>query len=153
MHVSTTLVLGWINFPNLRPKLPAFDIDSELFDLGKFIAAGLSVLKEASNVSVAIFVEPFRSIFVLSEYLDIDLWQCFSVLFASDLEFTERFQNANLEVAGVESLEVLLVFSSDFDNQVFVEKLIRQGHLLDHILTNSLMLWNCWISIEHLFLS
>jgi len=100
----------------LRAELPAFDVDRKLLDLLKFIAAGLCVFEESSDVCVTVLVELLTSTLVQSEDLHVYLRQRLVGIFVGHLELTERFQDADFEVARVERLEVLLVFSCNLND-------------------------------------
>ena len=107
----TSFNFWWINLPDLGAKFPTLKIYRKLFDLAQPITTCLGVLKEASDVSISIFVELFRTVLELCKYFDIYGLQSFARLFGSYLEFTVRFLNAYLDIARVERPKVLLVLT------------------------------------------
>jgi len=95
-----------------------------LYEEGEFLHAlqtvtwGLSILKFAANISVAISEELLLTILVHREDLDISFANALAVM--GNLQFTESFIDHYLKARRVERLELLLADSSDLDNQIHV---------------------------------
>ena len=93
----------------------------------------MGVFEFSADVCVSVTVELCLSASFLAKDFDVDLGQGKTGLFVSHLEFTEAFQNHYLECVAIEGLELLLVGSVYFDDEIHVLQLFWQRDLLGDV--------------------
>jgi len=142
-----------IRFANLLDCLPESVVtheDGELFNVSHRLSASVCILKLASDVGEAIAVEQFRARCVLAEHLDVNFGERFHGLTVVNLELTILNVGLDLELRGVECLELLDVIRVNFNHNILSLQLCRQRNTSDFASNSVYLQLVEWLDVAEL---
>lgn len=138
-----SLVERRLDFLDLRAKFVTLNQNGEHFNVFKLIATCESILELSTNVCVAVAEEDLFARFFFGEDFDVHLGECFATLsFFSNLQLSVAFKDLYSQQARVVGLEVLLATTVDFNDQIFVAQILRNGNFFGNISSHNIIIFS-----------